>query len=120
MSQNPVKSSFIPGVLMPIIGTCFQICASRTVLLLFATTFSIVVILLLTGIMPIKELQDIFGLSDNTIIILEKVLGNMRQVCSNIAGILSQLLNKFLDAFGSHTDLSKINVDVNQLSKPTP
>jgi hypothetical protein len=116
MAQSFGKFPFILSFLSPIISSVVYICTSRAVILLFTTTFSILVIMLLLGIVTVDDVAKILSLSPSTVVVLNKIVANLKEVCGNISGILSQMLNKLLSVFGSSVDLSKINIDINNIN----
>ena len=116
MPQPFGKFPIISSFLSPIISSVIYICTSRAIILLFSTTFSILVIMLLLGIVTVDDLAGILHLSDDTVIILKRIVANLKEVCGNISKILSQMLNKLLSAFGTNTDLSKININIHNIN----
>ena len=85
----------------------------RTVILLLSTTFSIMVVMVMLGIVTVDDLVVILKLSPESASALKVVVERLHEVFKNILDILSQLLNKLFGWAGVDIDLSKIQVDVN-------
>ena len=115
--SNFGKIPIISGLLSPIISVGVYICTSRVIILMFSTTFSILVIMLLLGILSVDELATILHLSPKSTMVLNKIVVNMKEVCGNLMAIVSQMLNKLLSSFGMNADLSKIHIDINHASE---
>jgi hypothetical protein len=86
----------------------------RTVILLFSTTFSILLVMLLLNIVTVDEIITILNLSDDSANALRAIVERFREVSHNALDILSQLLTKLFSWAGIEIDLSKIQVDLNQ------
>ena len=92
----------------------------RTVILMFSTTFSILVVMVMLNIVTVDDLVVILKLSPEAATALKLVVERLREVSGNIADILSQLLNKLFGWAGVDVDLSKIKVDLNQVPHTAP
>ena len=92
----------------------------RTIILLFSTTFSILVVMLLLNIVTVDDLVIILKLSPESATALKVIFERLREVSSNILDILSQLLTKLLSWAGVEVDLSKIKIDVHQGAPAVP
>ena len=86
----------------------------RTVFILASTTFSILVVMLVTNIITVDDLQSIFNLSPEAVNALELVISRVQEVTTNILEVLSQLLTKLFSWAGVDVDLTKIKVDVHK------
>ena len=91
----------------------------RTLILLFSTTFSIMVVMLLLGIITVDDLVVILNLSPESASALKIILDRLHEVSKNILDILSQLLNKLFGWVGLDIDLSKIKVNVDSAGHAT-
>ena len=100
-------------MLSSIVSPFMLLFTSRTVILMFATTFSIFVIMLMLNIITIPDVKDMFNLSNKSTCAIQTVAIRLQEVCGNIGGILSQLLQKLLGFAGVESDLSKIKIDLN-------
>ncbi len=85
--------------------------ALRSVFLLFSTTFSILLIMLLVGIITVDDVVKILNLSPEAANAFRLIIERIQEVTHNILDILSQLLEKILGWAGVDVDLSKIKVD---------
>jgi hypothetical protein len=92
----------------------------RTIILMFSTTFSILVVMVMLNIVTVDDLVAILKLSPEAATALKLVVERLREVSGNIVDILSQLLNKLFGWAGIEVDLSKIKVDVNQVPQTGP
>lgn len=88
----------------------------RTVILLFSTTFSVLLVMLLLNIITVDEIITILNLPDESANALKAIVERFREVSHNVLDILSQLLTKLFDWAGIEIDLSKIKVDLNKNS----
>ncbi len=95
----------------------FGILSSRSLILFASTTFSILVVMLMVGIISVDDVSKILNLSPDSAQILRNAIENIREVWNHVADIISQLLNKLFSFAGVDVDLSKIEFDVN---KPVP
>jgi hypothetical protein len=97
----------------------------RTVLVLFSTTISILIVMLMVNIITVEDVVIILNLSEDAANAFRHIVERMREVSDNILNILSQLVNKLFSWAGVDVDLSKIKVDVNSgspanSSSPSP
>jgi amino acid permease len=83
----------------------------RTILLLFSTTFSILVVMVMVGIITVEDLVTMFHLTKEQANVLNNIVDKVQVVWDNILGILSQLINKLFDFAGIDVDLTKIHLD---------
>jgi hypothetical protein len=86
----------------------------RTVLVLFSTTISILIVMLMVGIITVDDVVSILNLSEDAANALGRIVERMRGVYSNILDILSQLGNRLFGWAGVDVDLSKIKIDINK------
>ena len=92
----------------------------RTVILMFSTTFSILVVMVMLNIVTVDDLVVILKLSPDSATAVKLIVERLKEVTGNIVDILSQLLNKLFGWAGIDVDLSKIKVDLNQVPKVSP
>lgn len=92
----------------------------RTVILMFSTTFSILVVMVMLNIVTVDDLVVILKLSPDSATAVKLIVERLKEVTGNIVDILSQLLNKLFGWAGIDVDLSKIKVDLNQVPKTGP
>lgn len=83
----------------------------RTFFVFFSTAFSILFIMLLTGIVTVDETITILHLSPEAASAFKLVVSRLQEVTGNILDIISQLLNKLFSWAGVNIDLNKIHVD---------
>ncbi len=92
----------------------------RTVILMFSTTFSILVVMVMLNIVTVDDIVVILKLSPESATAVKLIVERLREVTSNIVDILSQLLNKLFGWAGVDIDLSKIKVDLNHAPQVSP
>lgn len=103
-----------PGLLHLVLG----VLTSRALILFVSTTFSILIVMLMTGIVTAEEVIAILKLEGAAADAFRNAVVRIQNIWDQVAGILSQLLNKLFSFAGVDVDLSKINVDVNGNSTP--
>ncbi|MFT6220498.1 MAG: hypothetical protein ACJA02_000542 [Myxococcota bacterium] len=101
------------------IAFVISIFTSRTIILLFSTTFSILAVMMMLNIVTVDDLVVILKLSPEAEKALRVIVERFQEVTHNILDILSQLLNKLFGWAGIDADLSKIKVDLNESSQST-
>ena len=89
----------------------------RTVMVLFSTVISILLVMLVTNIITVDDVITILNLSEESGNAVRKIVERIQEVSGNILDILSQLLNKLFSWSGVDVDLSEIKVDVNEDGK---
>ncbi len=89
----------------------------RTVMVLFSTVISILLVMLVTNIITVDEVISILNLSEESGNAVRRIIERIQEVSGNILDILSQLLNKLFSWSGVDVDLSEIKVDVNENDK---
>jgi hypothetical protein len=85
----------------------------RTVLVLFSTTISILIVMLMVGIITVEDVVIMLNLDQDSANAFRRIVERMREVSDNILNILSQLISKLFSWAGVEVDLSKIKVDIN-------
>lgn len=91
--------------------------AFRTIILLISTTFSILVVMVMVGIINVDDLVVLFHLNPEQANVLNNIVEKLQVVWNNIVNILSQLINKVFDFAGVDVDLSKIHIDTTGSTK---
>ena len=86
----------------------------RTIIVLFSTAISILIVMLMVNIITVDDAIAILHLSGDSANAFRQIVERMREVFGNIIGIISQLLEKLLSWAGVDVDLTKVQVDVNQ------
>jgi len=99
-------------------GEFLSLFGLRTVLLLFSTTFSILVVMMLLNIITVDDLIKIFNLSPDAANALRLIYDRVQEVTHNILDILNQLLNKLFSWAGVDVDVSKVKVDLHKPEVP--
>lgn len=84
----------------------------RAVIVMFSTTFSILVVMLMLNIITVNDVVTILHLDEESATVLRSVVGRMQEAATNILDILSQLVNKLFSWAGVDVDLNKIKIDV--------
>lgn len=92
----------------------------RTVLVLFSTTISILIVMLMVGIITVDDVVVMFNLDQDSANAFRRIVERMREVSDNILNILSQLISKLFSWAGLEVDLSKIKVDINGTPEEPP
>lgn len=83
----------------------------RTFFVFFSTAFSMLFIMLLTGIITVDETITILHLSPEAASAFKLVVSRLQEVTGNILDIISQLINKLFSWAGVNVDLNKIHVN---------
>jgi hypothetical protein len=92
----------------------------RTIMVLFSTTISILLVMLVTNIITVDEVITILNLSEDSANAFRRIIERFQEVAGNILDILSKLLNKLFSWSGVDVDLSEIKVDVNEVDEASP
>ncbi len=86
----------------------------RTILVLFSTAASVLIVMLMVGIITVEDVVAILNLDQDSANALKRIVERIREVFGNILNILSQLMTKLFGWAGVEVDLSEIKVDVNK------
>ncbi len=88
----------------------------RTIFVFASTAFSILIVMMALNIITVDEVIVILKMSPEAASAFKLVVSRIQEVTGNIMDIISQLLSKLFGWAGVEVDLSKIKVDVNQVS----
>jgi hypothetical protein len=101
-------------------GDMLSFLTMRSVIIFGATTFSILMVMLVLNIITVDEVAIMLKMSPEATHAFKLVISRVQEVTSNILDILSQLLNKLFGWAGVEVDLSKIKVDVHGGGEAVP
>ena len=88
--------------------------------LTFASAFSVLLVMLFTGIITAQDVANILDLSPESEQSLQEVIERGQSKFDGVAHLVSRLLEQLLGWTGAEVDLSKIEVDVNKNPEDTP